>query len=393
MQVLSRTRYSRCTASFKTVACKALTFKTEAFKSQTLNIQACKPLATAAGFALLAGLGGCGVLSDRSADYVSAPEGETIELPASADESRFRQIMPVRDINLANAGKFYPDGIPTPPDMTSEILDQNYAVETLDGRAWLLVNDVPGRLWPAVTAYMSDRRLGVAFDSPQLGLQQSELVNFSLRARELVQLEGEASASEPKVLLQVRIAPGVRRKSTEIQVRNIVVADQPEALLSWDATLAPDSADLELQKRVLADMGEFLKAGEENKSFSRAASGMTSKPLVKLISENEQASAIEMQLDYGRAWAEVSRALKESDMTVIDLNRSAGWLQVDYRSADERESGWFSWFSDNEVPRHTHTVNVTRGEQTVQVSAENAINDSGEQTPSALLNRLFDYLY
>jgi outer membrane protein assembly factor BamC len=301
--------------------------------------------------------------------------------------------MPVRDINLANAGKFYPDGIPTPPDMTSEILDQNYAVETLDGRAWLLVNDVPGRLWPAVTAYMSDRRLGVAFDSPQLGLQQSELVNFSLRARELVQLEGEASASEPKVLLQVRIAPGVRRKSTEIQVRNIVVADQPEALLSWDTTLAPDSADLELQKRVLADMGEFLKAGEENKSFSRAASGMTSKPLVKLISENEQASAIEMQLDYGRAWAEVSRALKESDMTVIDLNRSAGWLQVDYRSADERESGWFSWFSDNEVPRHTHTVNVTRGEQTVQVSAENAVNDSGEQTPSALLNRLFDYLY
>ncbi|WP_018404339.1 outer membrane protein assembly factor BamC [Marinobacter gelidimuriae] len=381
MQVLSRTRYSRCAAPFKT---------------QFSKIQACKPLAIATGFALVAGLGGCSLVSDRSADYVGAPEGKTIELPASADESRFRQVMPVRDINLANAGKLFPDGIPTPPDMTSEILDQNYAVEELDGRAWLLVNDVPGRLWPAVTAYMSDRRLGVAFDSPQLGLQQSELVNFSLRARELVQLEGEASASEPKVLLQVRIAPGVRRKSTEIQMRNIVVADQPEALLSWDTTSVPAPADLELQKRLLADMGEFLKAGEENKSFSRAASGMTNKPLVKLISENERASAIDMQLDYGRAWAEVSRALNESDMTIIDLNRSEGWFQVDYRSADERESGWFSWFSwfsDNEAPRHTHTVNVTRGEQTVQVSAETAVNDSGEQTPSTLLNRLFDYLY
>jgi outer membrane protein assembly factor BamC len=393
MQVLFRTRYSRCIASFKPVACKALIFKTEAFKSRAFNIQIYKTLATAAGLALLAGLGGCGVLSDRSADYVSAPEGKTIELPASADESRFRQIMPVRDINLANAGKLFPDGIPTPPDMTSEILDQNYAVEELDGRAWLLVNDVPGRLWPAVTAYMSDRRLGVAFDSPQLGLQQSELVNFSLRARELVQLEGEASASEPKVLIQVRIAPGVRRKSTEIQVHNIVVADQPDALLSWDTNFAPGSADLELQKRVLADMGEFLKAGEDNKSFSRAASGMTSKPLVKLISANDQASVIDMQLDYGRAWAEVSRALNESDMTIIDLNRSAGWFQVDHRSADERESGWFSWFSDNEVPRHTHTVTVTRGEQTVQVSAETANTYSGEQTPSTLLNRLFDYLY
>jgi outer membrane protein assembly factor BamC len=136
-----------------------------------------------------------------------------------------------------------------------------------------------------------------------------------------------------------------------------------------------------------------LKAGEDNKSFSRAASGMTSKPLVKLISANDQASVIDMQLDYGRAWAEVSRALNESDMTIIDLNRSAGWFQVDHRSADERESGWFSWFSDNEVPRHTHTVTVTRGEQTVQVSAETANTYSGEQTPSTLLNRLFDYLY
>jgi outer membrane protein assembly factor BamC len=390
MQVLFRTRYSRCTEFFKPVAGKALVFTTEAFKFRAFNIQAYKTLVTAVGFTLLAG---CGVLSDRSADYVSASEGKTIALPAGADESRFRQIMPVRDINLANAGKLFPDGIPTPPDMTSEILDQNYAVEELDGRAWLLVNDVPGRLWPAVTAYMSDRRLGVAFDSPQLGLQQSELVNFSLRARELVQLEGEASASEPAVLIQVRIAPGVRRKSTEIQVRSRVVVDQPEALLSWDTTFAPDSADLALQKRVLADMGEFLKAGEENKSFSRAASGMTSKPVVKLTSANDQASVIDMQLDYGRAWAEVSRALSESDTTIIDLNRSAGWFQVDHRSADERESDWFSWFSDNEAPRHTHTVNVTRGEQKVQVSAETANTYSGEQTPSTLLNRLFDYLY
>jgi len=120
---------------------------------------------------------------------------------------------------------------------------------------------------------------------------------------------------------------------------------------------------------------------------------MTSKPVVKLTSANDQASVIDMQLDYGRAWAEVSRALSESDTTIIDLNRSAGWFQVDHRSADERESDWFSWFSDNEAPRHTHTVNVTRGEQKVQVSAETANTYSGEQTPSTLLNRLFDYLY
>lgn len=364
------------------------------FRTRFLSgIAPTKAVVIASGFVLVSGLGGCGVLKDRSVNYVRAPEGEALRLPASADEARFRQAMPVRDITVADGGKLYPDRIPSPPDMTSEILTQNYAVEELDGRVWLLVNDVPGRLWPAVTAYMSDRRLGVAFDSPQLGLQQSELANFGLRARELLQLDGQASTNEPKVLLQVRIAPGVRRKTTEIQVREVVVEDQPEALLTWDTSHSADSENLTLQKRVLADMGEFLKAGEENKSFSRAASGMTSKPLVKLIADDDQAHAIDMELDYGRAWAEVSRALNESEMTVIDLNRSAGWFQVDFRSTDERKSGWFDWFSDKETPRHTHTVNVNRGEQGVRVDAQRADGYSGEQSTSMLLNRLFDYLY
>ena len=148
-----------------------------------------------------------------------------------------------------------------------------------------------------------------------------------------------------------------------------------------------------MQKRLLADLGECLKTREESKSFSRAASGMVAKPLVKLVSENDKAKAIQMDLDYGRSWAEVNRSLIESNVDVVDLNRSEGWLFVDARTADERDPGWFSWFSDKEKARHTHTINLVERDGQVRVTAEEAEGYTGDRRAEDLLTRLFDYLY
>lgn len=352
-----------------------------------------RTMCAASGLLLLATASGCSLLEDRSERYVDAREGSPLELPESADESRFSQVMPIREINISESGKMYPSDIPRPPDMTSEILQENYVIEELDGRIWLLVNDVPGRLWPQATAYMNERGLGVAYDSPQLGLLQSELANFSKQARELVGLTNQASADEPMTVIQMRMSPGIRRKTTEIQVRRVERSERPGELLPWQDIANPPSDAMALQKELLADLGQFLKTREESKSFSRAASGMTSEPLVRLESENEEAVAIRMDLDYGRSWAEANRALEEAEIPVVDLNRSAGWLYVDFRTADEKESGWFDWFSDKEKPRHTHTVTLKERDGAVFIEAERLESYDGEHTTSDLLNRLFEYLY
>ena len=371
--------------------------------SRTRKFVAFRPLAITSGLLLAVATSGCSLIEDRSERYVNEKEGDSLTLPETADSSRFSQVMPIRSVNSADASQMYPSDIPRPPDMTSEILEENYVVEELDGRAWLLVNDVPGRIWPAVTAYMNEQNLGVAYDNPQLGVLQSELANFSMRARELLELTSEpeeATTAEPKTVLQVRIAPGVRRKTTEIQVRKLTsdtTAEEsepwPSELISWRGISEPSVEQLGLQKRLLADLGEFLKAREESKSFSRAASGMVAKPLVKLVSENDKAQAIQMDLDYGRSWAEVNRSLIESNVDVVDLNRSEGWLFVDARTADERDPGWFSWFSDKEKARHTHTINLVERDGQVRVTAEEAEGYTGDRRAEDLLTRLFDYLY
>ncbi|HLV77537.1 MAG TPA: outer membrane protein assembly factor BamC [Marinobacter sp.] len=347
-----------------------------------------------AGMLFVASLAGCSLLEDRSQRYVNAPEGTPIEVPEGADQSRFSEIMPVQTINTDDTRRYYASSIPKPPDMTSGILDENYVIEELDGRVWLLVNEVPGRLWPVVGGWMNQSGLGVAYDSPQLGVLQSELANFSLRSRELLGLDSQPAADEGRVFVQARLAPGIRRKTTEIRVRIVDLPESPDELVSWSDAAARSPEILEQQKALLAHLGEFLKSREDSKSFSRAASGMVSEPLVRLLSDNDDvATAVRVELDYGRTWSEVSRSLAEIDIPVMDLNRSEGWLQVDFRTEDERSPGWFSWFSSKDEPTHTHTVHVEQRDQAVYVTAEQVDGYTGEYTASDLLTRLFEHLY
>ncbi|MBS8238913.1 outer membrane protein assembly factor BamC [Marinobacter lipolyticus] len=345
------------------------------------------------GLAMALAVSGCSLLEDRSERYVNAREGEPLQLPETADESRFGQVMPVRDVTTADSGRMYRSTIPQPPDMTSEILEENYVVEELDGQMWLLINDVPGRVWPAVSSYMNNRGLGVAHDSPQLGLLQSELVNFSKQARTLLELESDPGSDEQLLVVQARVAPGVRRKTTEVQLRVHDVASNPDQLLAWQSGAEPSRTDLATSERLLTDMGDFLRGREESKSYSRAALGMVSEPLVRLNSENEQPVAIEMDLDYGRGWSEVSRALDEAGIPVVDLNRSEGWFNVDFRTESERDAGWFDWFGDDEAPRHTFDLQLEEADGVVIVTASRTADYDGDNRSSELLSELFEYLY
>lgn len=365
-----------------------------AFRLRTETLTPGKLIGPLAGLMFMLTATGCGVIDDRTERYVDAPEGTPIKLPESADDSRFNQRMPIREISAADAGRMYTGEIPQPPDMTSEILQENYVIEVVDDQIWLLVNEVPGRLWPAVTAYMNQSGLGVGYENPQLGLLQSELVNYSKRARTLLGLPDSPQGEETLLAVQAKVAPGVRRKTTEIQLRLFNAENgKVDQLVPWDNNLSRSAQELETSRQLLTDLSDFLKQREDSKSYSRAALGMPVEPLVRLMSEGEVAQRIEMKLDYGRAWGEVRRALEEAGITVIDLNREQGYFYVDARPASDREPGWFSWFRDAPEPIHTHDLTLDQQDGRVVVTASRTEDYRGDDRSAALLSELFDYLY
>lgn len=337
---------------------------------------------------LIAGVSGCSFIDDRTERYVSAPEGEPLRTIDERQRDRIGDAYPVRTIEGSEAGRMYPDSLPVPPDMTADILEQNYLVEEADEQSWLLVNELPGQVWPGVTAYLSDRGLGVAYDNPALGLVQSELANYSRQARSLIGLS-DAADHEPLIVVQARVAPGVRRKTTEIQLRPRIVDSSPGGLMPWLSV----SRDVELEKTLLQDLATFLKGREDTKSYSRAALGINNAPLVTMVEDNDFPVAIRMDLDYGRSWSEVRRALDEASVDVVDLDRSSGHFYVDYRSREEREPGMFSWFSDDPEAEYTFDVQLVQQDGFVLVTTGRAPDYNGPDRSGLLLGQLYNHLY
>lgn len=333
-------------------------------------------------------LAGCSLLHDRTEDYVKAPAGDPLELPEGTRLVDNGEAFPVPEISSSQPGKMYPDAIPKPPDTTSEILDNNYVVQELGGQAWVLVNEVPGRVWPSIASYFNDRGLNVDYDNIQLGVVQSDVANFSREARTLLGMS-DATDNETLEVVQARIAPGVRRKTTEIQLRVRTVGSSPDQLLAWPT----ESNRPKLEKALLKDLADYLKGREDNKSYSRAALRIDTPPKVKLISEGEKTVAIKLKVSYDRAWAEVRRALDDAKIPVVDLDRSGGQFYVDFRSKDERDPGWFSWFSDPSKPRYTFFVRLTREADDVRVTTGRAPDYTGTDRSQRLLSDLFEYLY
>ncbi|WP_227546080.1 outer membrane protein assembly factor BamC [Marinobacter fonticola] len=341
-----------------------------------------------AGAVMLSLVSGCGLIQDRSDEYRNAPAGDPIKVPDWQSKARIQPVYAVRDADAGDAvaqGEF---SVPEPPDMTSEILDENYVVEELNGQVWLLVNEVPGRVWPMVSSYLTERGLGVARENPQIGLLQTDIANYSQRARSLLALSGE-DASSDLTLVQSRIAPGVRRKTTEIQFRIRKEPARPDAMLQWPS----ETTVMAQEKELLADLGNYLKEREDTKSYSRAALSIPSAPKVKLVSGQSDDPHIEMELSFDRAWSEVNRALSEADIPLVDIDRSAGQFYVDYRSEEELESGWFDWFADPPKPEYTYLVTIRQDGDVVSLRTQVAPDYDGDNRSARLLSELFEYLY
>ncbi|SFR48147.1 Beta-barrel assembly machine subunit BamC [Marinobacter daqiaonensis] len=345
--------------------------------------------ATPAVLAIAVLMAGCSLVQDRGDDYANARAMTPVHGIDGEPLPRQNSAFPVRP--LAENGGTLSNAVPKPPDMTAEILDENYVIESIDDQSWLLVNDVPGRIWPAVAAWMNETGLGVAYDSTQLGLMQSELVNYSRRARGLVGLE-QGAGDEPLMLVQVRLAPGVRRKTTEIQVRPRTVDETPGRLIAWQDT--PE--DQQLEESLLQNLSRFIQGREESRSYSRAAMEMGSDPRVTLReADAEQERAVVIDLDYSRAWAEIRRVLEDEGIPVLDLDQSAGYFLVDGRPAEDRRRSWLTrWFAGDEVkPVVTNRIQLTQQDGQVVVTADRADDFDGGNYSRSLLNRLYEYLY
>lgn len=338
---------------------------------------------------LVASLSGCGLFPDRAESYLDEPEGEPLAVPEGADRSRLESLYPIpgpRTV-LALPEKRREEGfeLPEPPDLTAEILDEDYSIEESGDQLWLLVNDVPGRVWPAVSAFLRDKGIPLAADNPRTGLKKTGVLNDSQRARQWL-APGEGGDETLRVA-QFRISHGVRARSTEVQVRLQPVEDRSDQILPW--TSSPRQPEQE--RRILEEMSEYFSETDETKAFSQVALNLPRDQVVSRVVDDGELQALALDLDFDRAWFETGRALSSAGIAVVDINRSQGEWRVDFRDPDDRGRRWLFW-KENWEPEFTFLLRLEGSDDQYRLTAERAASYEGEDRSGELLRTLFDEL-
>jgi outer membrane protein assembly factor BamC len=332
-------------------------------------------------------MSGCGLVQDRTEDYKQAELNQGVILPEWFSSEPIEPLYPIPDAGGARLSRTGNSVIPEPPDLTESILEENYVVESAGEQSWLLINELPGRVWPSVARFLADQGLELEYENPRIGLMQTGPANYSLKAREWLDLGADDTTTQ--TLVQAQVAPGVRRNTTEVQLRVRTTEGEAGEFLQW----TPQSDYPDREKRLLESMADYLEAQADVKSYSRAALDIAEDPRVRLVTPENDHARIELDLSYDRAWAEVTRALDEGGVPVVDINRSEGLWYVDYRSDEERTEGWFFWESLDEA-RFTYQVELQRDESgLLHVTTRQAPDFSGGNRSERLLSEIYEHLY
>lgn len=308
-------------------------------------------------FVLIAStLAACGVIRDRSNDYIHAENGEHVKIPEWYKSSSIEARYPIPPIQNKRS---LPDeyALPAPPDATIIILAENYVIEFLDDQTWLLVNETPGRIWPSLDHFWEENGIDVEFENPRLGLMQTELVGSNLLSNQLLERLGivGTDAGSPLVL-QARLGQGVKRNTTELQVRVIKAKSGEQEFAGWTAI----PGNKEAENKLLEVISSYLENSQSYRSYSLLAQDIGGTSKVALVSDPEMAPHLKLDLTFARTWSSVSKALRTASINIADLDRSEGVFYLDY-GPEEESTNWFwgLFSSDDDIsPEYNYILKL-----------------------------------
>ena len=290
-------------------------------------------------------LAACGVIRDRSNDYIHAERGEHVKIPEWYKSSSVEARYPIPPIDNKRS---LPDEyfLPEPPDATIIILAENYVIESLEDQTWLLVNETPGRIWPSLDHFWEENGIDVEFENPRLGLMQTELVGLNLLSNQLLDRLGIVGSDAGSPLaLQARLGQGVKRNTTELQVRVLETVSGEQQFEGWSAM----PGNSEAENKLLEVISSYLENSQSYRSYSLLAHDIGGTSKVALVSDPGVAPYLKLDLSFARAWSSASKALRGANINVADLDRSEGVFYLDYGQEEESTNWFWGLFSSEEV--------------------------------------------
>lgn len=261
-----------------------------------------------------------GYFRDRADDYLKAQTIEPIMLPEGVEGENLGQLFVVPPIKNTGSSAAVAFEVPRPASSeASSELRNEVKIQILGDRRWIAVNSAPGVVWPRVLAFLSEKGLSVAAETPSQGIIETDWLR----------LKDDASGKDR---YRIQLQQGIRANTTEVHVLQIsyTLAASSDGDVAWPAK----SADQTREEWMVKEISAYLAKEDTTGSSMLAQAIGTNGNKVDLVSSADPYLA--MKMDAARAWASVGGALNRDGFHIENANREQGKWHVTYSAAQAK---------------------------------------------------------
>ena len=301
---------------------------------------------TTAGGMLIAGavlVGGCSgtfedVFPERQPSYKTSRSAPPLEVPPDLSSSAIRDTLPVPGVDATYSQ--YASGTAGASTRSEPAVlpgVDNARIERSGDQRWLVVAMKPEEVWPRLRDFWTAQGFVLETDEPDIGVMETEWAerHVPLPAgaikRAILRVSKAFYGVAFRDRYRTRIDRGAGTDTTDVFVSHrgaeeMVVGDesayaQREGL--GERVWQPLPSDPGLEAEMLSRLMIFLGV-DEARADAIVAESAPADPRVRLVREDDGATALVLGQGFSPAWRRTGLALDRAGFTVEDRDRSRG---------------------------------------------------------------------
>jgi outer membrane protein assembly factor BamC len=298
--------------------------------------------------AALGALGGCSSLSTvtqgKSVDYESAKPGNQLEVPPDLTQlaRQERYVIPGQSANSAVSAVAYDRGAKAAEQIahTNTVLPEypGMHIAQAGSQRWLVVDATPDQLWEKVKTFWQENGFYLTQADSNTGVMETDWAeNRAKLPQDIIRkylgkvfdtLYDTGERDRFRTVFE-RTPDG---KGTQIYVTHQtmveVYTNQDKTQTTWQPGTPDPGLDTIFLRKLMVSLGMGAEAAKQ----SVQAPAAVAQPVVSQLVDN--GLGLELQDGFENAWRRVSLAINTAGFTVIDRDRSAGYFDVRYISAE-----------------------------------------------------------
>jgi len=357
-------------------------------------------------------LGGCSSISDWAegdkTQYKNSSTLPPLEVPPDlttpARDNRYA--VPDSTKSTATLSGYQAERRETKPGASTVVLPSvdRMRVERAGAQRWLVVEETPERLWPAVKDFWQENGFLVKIDLPEFGVMETEWAEVRNRVPEsgvrgiLSRTLDSVYSSSERDKFRTRLERTADGKGTEIYISHrgmeevYTTARDPASGNMGDSRWQPRKQDPELEAEYLRRLMVRLGAQDDRaRTLTANATPDTKAEIKKGIDGLEQ---LEVPEPFDRVWRRVGLALDRVGFTVEDRDRAKGIYFVRYADPElEKDPRGFLtrlFTNESKVKAEQYRVQIR---ETGTASQVNVLNKDGVADKTKTGQRILTLLH